>query len=111
VDGNRGLCETFLGTDGYDMNERAAAKLLAALTPVFERATAAGVLRDGVTVTDIGPIFVMLNSVYGLSDAHPELWRRYLAIVLDGLRASDRPALPEPALGATAFGAAIAGGS
>ena len=25
-----------------------------------------------------------------------DLWRRYLALVLDGLRATDRPALPAP---------------
>jgi hypothetical protein len=24
----------------------------------------------------------------------PELWRRYLALILDGLRATDRPELP-----------------
>jgi hypothetical protein len=37
----------------------------------------------------------MLGSVIDLShDVAPELWRRYLAIVLDGLRAE--PVRPEP---------------
>jgi AcrR family transcriptional regulator len=95
---DRGLCETLLGTDGIGPSNDTAEKLIAALTPAFDRATKAGVLRDGVTVADIGPIFVMLNSIYNISEAHPELWRRYLAVMLDGLRSGDRPALPQPAL-------------
>ncbi len=104
---DRGLCETFLGTDGFGPNERVAEKLVGVLSPLFDRAHAAGVLRDGVSVTDIGPIFAMLNSVYHTSDDHPDLWRRYLALMLDGLRASDRPALPVPAMDATAFARAL----
>jgi hypothetical protein len=65
------------------------------------------VLREGVTTTDVWPIFAMLNSVYGLSEAAPDLWRRYLALLLDGLRATDRPPLPEPALDVDSFTAAF----
>jgi AcrR family transcriptional regulator len=104
---DRGLCETILGLDGVGPNPETAEKLLAALTPLFERASGAGVLREGITVTDIGPIFAMLSMVYPMSDAGSELWRRYLALLLDGLRASDRPALPVPALGAASFGVAF----
>ncbi|MDF2442620.1 MAG: hypothetical protein JWR01_823 [Subtercola sp.] len=108
---DRGLGETLLARDGVGPAEHTAAKLLAALTPLFERANAAGVLREGVSVTDVWPIFAMLNAVYGLSDASPDLWRRYLALLLDGLRASDRPALPLSALDVAAFATAFAAGS
>jgi AcrR family transcriptional regulator len=107
---DRGLCETFQGHEGFGLNEHIAEKLVAVLSPLFDRATASGVLRDGVTVTDIGPIFAMLNSVYGMSDESPELWRRYLALMLDGLRASDRPALPIPALDVASFKTALSAG-
>ena len=106
---DRGLHERFLGYGGSGPNEGTATKLLAALAPLFERATAAGALRDGISVTDITPIFAMLNSIYGMSEANPELWRRYLAVILDGLRARDRPALPVPAMDAAAFAAALSG--
>jgi AcrR family transcriptional regulator len=107
---DRGLCETFQGHEGFGLNERIAEKLVAVLSPLFDRATASGVLRDGVTVTDILPIFAMLNSVYGMSDESPELWRRYLALMLDGLRAIDRPALPIPALDVASFKTALTAG-
>jgi AcrR family transcriptional regulator len=104
---DRGLCETFLGSETIRPNEQSARKLVAALTPLFDRANAAGVLRAGVTVTDVYPIFAMLNGIYRVSDASPDLWRRYLAIILDGLRAGDRPPLPFPALDVASFTAAF----
>src|ERR1700750_1772403 len=49
-----------------------------------EHARAAGVLRDDVTVQDIGALMGGLCT----SMAHPELdWRRHLELLLDGLRA------------------------
>lgn len=107
---DRGLGEAFLGIDGIAPNERIAEKLVAVLSPLFERASKAGVLRAGVTVTDIGPIFTMLNSIYRMSEDSPDLWRRYLTLMLDGLRATDRPALPVPALGVDAFTSALRAG-
>jgi AcrR family transcriptional regulator len=48
------------------------------------RAQAAGVLRDDVSVDDIGALMAGLCT----SMAHPELdWRRHLELLLDGLRA------------------------
>lgn len=108
---DRGLCETLLGHGASGPNEDSAGKVIAVLAPLFERAEKAGVLREGVTVTDIGPIFAMLNSVYRMSDTSPELWRRYLALLLDGLRAVERPALPVPALDVAAFTTALTAGA
>ena len=102
-----GLHERFLGFGGAGPSTSTATKVLAAVTPLFERASAAGVLRDGVSVTDIVPIFAMLSGIYGLSESNPDLWRRYLAVILDGLRAQDRAPLPEPAMDAAAFTASL----
>ena len=105
---DRGLGETFLGHDsGFGPQQQTAEKILAVVSPLFERARKAGVLRDGVTVTDILPIFAMLNAVYRMSSTHPDLWRRYLALLLDGLRAGDRPALPVPGLDVASFTAVL----
>ena len=104
-----GLHERFLGFGGSGPSTDTAAKVLTAVAPLFERARAAGVLREGVSVTDIVPIFAMLSSIYRLSEANPELWRRYLAVLLDGLRASAGGPLPEPAMDSEAFTAALRG--
>lgn len=100
---DRGLGEMFLAPDSSGPADGIAEKILAAVSPLFERATKAGVLREGVAVTDILPVFAMLDSVYRLNDADPDLWRRYLALILDGLRASERPPLPVPPLDIATF--------
>jgi len=107
---DRGLRETLPGHTGSGPNRDTSEKLLAALSPLFDRAHAAGILRAGITVTDITPIFAMLNGIYGMSETQPELWRRYLALMLDGLRSVDRPALPVPALDIAAFQTALGAG-
>jgi AcrR family transcriptional regulator len=83
---DRGLCELMLGSEGAVADDTVAG-FVALLTPLFDRAHAAGVLRPDVSVHDVAPIFAMLNAVYGFDDADPEAWRRYLAVMLDGLRA------------------------
>lgn len=69
---------------------------------VIERAQDAGVLRDDIRATDL-PFLV--SAIGGATDScvgcqatgSPELWRRYLQIVLDGLRPGGASPLPEPA--------------
>ncbi|WP_162999338.1 TetR/AcrR family transcriptional regulator [Burkholderia sp. Nafp2/4-1b] len=59
-----------------------------AVAALFERAQRAGVVRADACATDIGPLLVMMRTVIDLSPpAKPELWRRYLAFLLDGMRA------------------------
>ncbi|MEV6592610.1 hypothetical protein [Streptomyces acidicola] len=62
------------------------------------RARAQGALRDGVTETDVAPIAAMIDAVMALPGERPsDLWRRHLAIILDGLRAQPRQTpLPSP---------------
>lgn len=53
------------------------------------RAQAAGALRADVGATDVGAVLMLMNSL--TTPSQPELWRRYLAVFLDGLR--QRPEL------------------
>ncbi len=60
-------------------------------------ARAAGAIRPDVTGTDVfllmcAPVHVM----DGLPDPPPDLWRRYLAIIFDGLRPEGASPLPMP---------------
>lgn len=104
---DQGLTAMFLGSESSKHFDQTADRILEAVSPLFDRARAAGAVREGVGVTDILPIFAMLGAVYRLSDENPSLWRRYLAILLDGLSAQDRPPLPVPALSTAAFRASI----
>jgi hypothetical protein len=43
-------------------------------------------------------IFALLGPMSHMNRSTvPDLWQRYLVFILDGLRATDRPALPVPA--------------
>ena len=53
---------------------------------LIERAQAAGTLRPDVEATDIGMNLMLMSSM--TMPEQPELWRRYLALLLDGLRAA-----------------------
>jgi hypothetical protein len=55
---------------------------------IFARAQADGHLRADVVPTDFPMLLRMLAAVAEFTrQVRPELWRRYLAILLDGLRA------------------------
>ena len=73
-------------------------RLHLAIDSLVERARRAGAIRPDVTGADIfllmcAPIHVVSN----LSDPDPELWKRYLAIIFDGLRPDGANPLPQPA--------------
>ena len=54
-------------------------------------------LREGIETHDLSLIFEMVAAVRGSDpDRTAQLRRRYLALILDGLRAADRPPLPGP---------------
>lgn len=75
-------------------------RVLPALEQLVERARAAGVLRADVGTGDLPMISVMVGTVADVGHAvAPDLWRRYLAILIDGLRARhDEPAPAPPPL-------------
>jgi AcrR family transcriptional regulator len=77
------------------------------VTAIFDRAKVAGVLRADVEPTDAPLITMMVGSIIDRTrEVDPELWRRYLGIVLDGLRPARASAstLGAPALGGDALG-------
>ncbi len=68
------------------------------VTALVDRARDVGVVRADVTGTDVfllicAPVHVMDY----VTDPPADLWRRYLAIIFDGLRPAGATALPRPA--------------
>lgn len=70
------------------------------VTRLVERAKASGDLRPDFEATDVKMIAFMLASIAEYAaTARPDVWRRYLAMLIDGLRPSrdGSSALPAPA--------------
>ena len=80
-------------------------RALAAVEPVLRRAQDAGVLRGDVEPIDVLYVCANAGRVPSWRAAlEPDLWRRYLALALDGLRPEGAHALPHPPA-STALGA------
>lgn len=93
---DRGLKDLLIG-HAHRLERVAAvrARVLAVLGEIVPRAHASGRLRADVDTHDIGMITLMLSAAAEFSaDVRPDLWRRYLVMLVDGLRA-DCPA-PTP---------------
>ena len=72
---------------GRDHVAYASARMRPVTTKLVERAQAAGQLRADFRAQDIKLIVFMLASVAEYtSHVHPEVWRRYLTVITDGLR-------------------------
>ncbi len=89
---DRGLREFMLGrADSTELRRRAGERIQPLVAELVERAQASGRLRAEVGQGDIEIILAMLG---GLMDAslhvEPDLWRRYLAMVLDGIQRGGR---------------------
>jgi len=95
---NRGLREVLMGAHDASQEERAHDLLSGPIVALVERAQAAGTVRKDADATDLGMMILMLCVVADVAaDADPQLWRRYLPIMLAGLR-PDGPELPIAAL-------------
>jgi AcrR family transcriptional regulator len=108
---DRGLRQVMIGTYVLDELKRIREQLTAPIEQLFQRAKDDGTLRADADPTDTGIIFSMLGAVCDMSaaGAAPQLWRRYLAIMLDGLRASGAAApLPVRALTEAEFDVVMA---
>ncbi|MEU1392834.1 MULTISPECIES: helix-turn-helix domain-containing protein [unclassified Nonomuraea] len=86
---DRGLRELMRrGAGESELIERAREGIAESCGRLITRAQAQGTLRDDITVGDIAPIVSMIDSVMDLpSSGAAQPWRRYLALILDGLRA------------------------
>jgi AcrR family transcriptional regulator len=94
---DRGLYETLTGQGNPQEQARIWPQVIASVTDLFDRAHAAGVIRPDAAAQDIAAIFALLGPAFDMSRAtDSELWRRYLALMLDGLRPAGQPALPVP---------------
>jgi AcrR family transcriptional regulator len=73
-------------------------QLHAAVGSLVDRARESGAVRQDVTGTDVFLLMCApVHAVEYLSDPPPDLWRRYLAIIFDGLRPEGAHPLPQPA--------------
>jgi AcrR family transcriptional regulator len=100
---DRGLKEIVLGGARGAERAVAARSLIAPLAAqVLERAKDAGVLRSDIELTDVPLIQLAIGTIAESSrDVAPDVWRRMMTVVVDGLRAEcarselDSPALDE----------------
>jgi AcrR family transcriptional regulator len=94
---DRGLYERLTGLGDPERQDQIWPGIVADATKLFERAQQAGVVRADAAPQDIAAVFALLGPAYEMArDVAPDLWRRYLALILDGLRATDRPPLTVP---------------
>jgi AcrR family transcriptional regulator len=101
---HRGLKELLFGGHGAALATRARSRLMPAVRELVRRAQEQGQLRADVEFTDVPLIQLMVVALSELGGPHADgLWRRYLGIVLDGLRTPEPRPLPRPPLDAAAF--------
>ena len=64
-----------------------AEKFVEGMEALLERAQAVGAIRKDVTAVDaLVLVFAVAHSAHAVEHAAPDAWRRYLDLVLDGLR-------------------------
>jgi AcrR family transcriptional regulator len=94
---DRGLREVLMGAHDQQQMDRVRDRMTEPLRTVVERAKAAGSLRPDAEASDLAMVVLMLCTVADVTaDVAPELWRRYLPMLLDGLRPGTE--LPVPPL-------------
>jgi AcrR family transcriptional regulator len=84
---NRGLREIVIGAPyARERMESVKCRIAPAITQLIERAQRDGFLRDDVVSADFAILEMMISSLGCMTEEFsPDLWRRYLTIVLDGL--------------------------
>ncbi|RIJ78432.1 TetR/AcrR family transcriptional regulator [Nakamurella silvestris] len=78
-----------------DLAPAAKAKFIPVLNSVLDRAKAQGRIREDVGLTDLGVLMTMVSTVH--DPDQPDLWERYLVLVLDSLASSRTGPTPLPA--------------
>lgn len=112
ADPRRGLArviETAVALTARDSNMVAAARnaggspmdagdrFFASLAPLIRRGQDAGLVRDDLVLDDVRRIMAMLVSVLWTLDPREDGWRRYVGLLLDGLKPEAASPLPPPA--------------
>jgi AcrR family transcriptional regulator len=108
---DRGLKEVLFSSGrGRERSNQARLKIAPVVTKLVARAVEAGAVRSDFSTSDVPVINFMLNTVVDFGrGVEPELYRRYLAFVLDGMRPrDDLDPLPVDALQVRDFQEALA---
>ena len=71
--------------------------LYEALDELAERAQEAGLIRADLVAEDLPRLIAMLHSVLFTMESGSDGWRRYVALMLDGITVNDREPLPAAA--------------
>lgn len=83
---NRGLKEVMFGTLSEDDHMvMGRDRITPGVARLVDRAQLDGSLRADVTAADIGMQVMLISAM--TTDEQPDLWRRFLAVMLEGLRA------------------------
>ena len=95
---NVGLAQLLTGSQhGAERVERVRERLSPKAREVIERARVAGAIRPDAASSDVPMIHLMLRTLMDAGREHaPDVWRRYLALILDGLRPEGQPREPLP---------------
>ena len=90
IAGDRGLRQILMfATYGRDRVDQARQRLLPVVLRLVQRAQEAGQVRADLRPTDVPLIEFMLSMAAEYAgQVRPEIWRRYLALILDALRPS-----------------------
>jgi AcrR family transcriptional regulator len=96
--GDHGLRQLMMfGTYDRDQVCYARDRMRPVITRLVERAKASGDLRDDFAATDVKMIaFMLASSAEYAAAVAPEVWRRYLTLLIDGLRPSRSGVSPLP---------------
>jgi AcrR family transcriptional regulator len=89
---DRGLKELLLGTaEGRERVASIREQMRPLATKLVRRAQRTGQLRQDFAPQDLPLLQIMLGAIVDASDSiRPDLWRRYLALILDGMRGDGR---------------------
>ncbi|MFG1791260.1 TetR/AcrR family transcriptional regulator [Nocardia sp. NPDC049149] len=94
---NRGFSEVMLELEDGNIDRFVAVRdrIKPRVTAIVDRARDAGALAPGIVPHDV---FALIHMVDGLADfakpVNPDVWQRYMAIVLNGVRADGTPRQP-----------------
>jgi hypothetical protein len=88
--GDLGLRQMMMfATYGKDRVAYARERMRPVVGKLVERAQAAGALRPDFSATDVPLIaFMLASAAEYASPVQPDVWRRYLAMIIDGMRPS-----------------------
>jgi AcrR family transcriptional regulator len=108
---DRGLKDVLFSSGrGRERSVQARQQMAPVVGRLVRRAVEAGAVRSDMSTTDVPLINFMLNTLVDFGrDVEPDLYKRYLAIVLDGLKPrDDLEPLPVEPLKVTVFQDALA---